>query len=144
MKAKKHLSFTPLREMISHQIRSWPDPRRQQSVDHSVHDAVMSGLACMYFQEPSLLQFQREMQERTHQNNLTTLFGVQTIPSSNTIKDVADDKDSRLLIPSSVTLSSAFNGAVNSISSSFIVDGPCAQLMGPNTTARILYAASSA
>ncbi len=99
MKAKKHLSFTPLRKMISDQIRSWPDPRRQQSVDHSVHDAVMSGLACMYFQEPSLLQFQRELQQRTHQNNLKTLFGVQAIPSSNTIKEVMDDQDSRLFNP---------------------------------------------
>jgi len=99
MKAKKHLSFTSLRKMASDQIRSWPDPRRQDSVDHSVHDAVMSALACMYFQEPSLLQFQREMEARTHQNNLRTLFGVQHIPSSNTIKDILDDKDSRLFNP---------------------------------------------
>ena len=99
MRAKKHLSSTALRKMVSHQINSWPDPRRQDSVDHSVHDAVMSGLACMYFQEPSLLQFQREMEARTHQNNLRTLFGVQHIPSSNTIKDILDDKDSRLFNP---------------------------------------------
>ncbi len=99
MKAKKHLSFTSLRKMASDQIRAWPDPRRQGSVDHSVHDAVMSALACMYFQEPSLLQFQREMEERTHQNNLRTLFGVQHIPGSNTIKEVLDGKDSRLFNP---------------------------------------------
>ena len=99
MKAKKHLSFTALRKMISNQVRSWLDPRRQKSTDHSVHDAVMSGLACMYFQEPSLLQFQRSMEERTHQNNLRTLFGVQNIPSSNTLKDILDDQDARLFNP---------------------------------------------
>lgn len=99
MKAKKHLSFTSLRKMVSDKIRTWLDPRRQESVDHSVHDAVMSGLACMYFQEPSLLQFQREMDERNHQNNLRTLFGVQRIPSSNAMKEILDDKESRLFNP---------------------------------------------
>ena len=99
MKAKKHLSFTALTKMISNQVRSWSDPRRQKSTDHSVHDAVMSGLACMYFQEPSLLQFQRSMEEHTHQNNLRTLFGVQNIPSSNTLKDILDDQDARLFNP---------------------------------------------
>jgi len=96
MKAKKHLSFTALIKMISNRVRSWSDPRRQKSTSHSVHDAVLSGLACMYFQEPSLLQFQREMEERRHQNNLRTLFGIQHIPSSNTLKEVLDDKDSQL------------------------------------------------
>ena len=104
MKAKKHLSFTALRKMISNQVRSWADPRRQNSTDHSVHDAVMSALACMYFQEPSLLQFQREMEERSHEHNLRTLFGVQNIPSSNTLKEILDDQDSRLLNPLSKTL----------------------------------------
>ena len=104
MKAKKHLSFTALRKMISNQVRAWADPRRQKSTDHSVHDAVMSALACMYFQEPSLLQFQREMEERSHENNLRTLFGVQNIPSSNTLKEILDDQDSRLFNPLSKTI----------------------------------------
>jgi len=99
MKAKKHLSFTALRKMISDQVRSWTDHRREKSTDHSVHDAVMSALACMFFQEPSLLQFQRSMEEHTHQNNLRTLFGVQNIPSSNTLKEVLDNQDARLFDP---------------------------------------------
>lgn len=99
MKVKKYLSFTALRKMISGQVRSWTDHRRENSTDHSVHDAVMSGLACMFFQEPSLLQFQRSMEERTHQNNLRTLFEVQDIPSSNTMKEVLDNQDTQLFIP---------------------------------------------
>jgi len=99
MKAKKHLSFTALRKMISAQVRTWPDSRRQNSTDHSLHDAVMSGLACMYFQEPSMLQFQKEMEELFHQNNLRTLFGVHTIPSSNAMKDILDNQDSQHFRP---------------------------------------------
>ena len=81
--------------MISTRIRTWGDPRREKNTDDSIHDVVMSGLACMYFQEPSLLQFQQEMESRYQQNNLHTLFDVKTIPSSNTMKGVLDHQDSQ-------------------------------------------------
>lgn len=81
--------------MISNNIRTWTDPRRQGSIDHSVHDAVLSGLACMYFQEPSLLQFQKELEKQTHSSNLQTMFGVKDIPSSNTMKEVLDNQNSQ-------------------------------------------------
>jgi len=94
MKLKKHLSFTPLRKFVSSEIRSWSDPRRQGSTDYSLHDAVMSGFACMYFQEPSLLQFQNEMEGSLQQNNLRTLFGVEEIPKTNALKEIVDAQDS--------------------------------------------------
>ncbi len=80
--------------MISTRVLSWLDTRREKSIDHSVHDVFMSGLACMYFQEPSLLQFQTEMESKYQQNNLRTLFDVKNIPSYNVIKEVLDEQDS--------------------------------------------------
>ena len=53
----------------------------------------------MYFQEPSLLQFQKEMEEKSHQNNLRTLFGVQDIPGTNAIKDILDEQNSKRFNP---------------------------------------------
>ena len=99
MKIKKFLSFTSLRKMISDKFRSLQDPRREKSTDHTIHDAMMSGLACMYFQEPSLLQFQTEMKKTYHTSNLQTLFDVKTIPSSNAMKDILDNQDSELFQP---------------------------------------------
>jgi len=99
MNIKKHLSFTALRKAISGHFRSWADPRREKSTDHILHDVAMSGLACMYFQEPSLLQFQTEMEKKFHQNNLRTLFNVKTIPSSNVMKSVLDNQDSQKFQP---------------------------------------------
>lgn len=99
MKIKKLLSFTSLRKMISDSARSWLDSRREKSTDHTIHDAVMSGLACMYFQQPSLLQFQTEMERIHHQHNMHTLFDVKKIPSSNTIKDILDNQDSQQFQP---------------------------------------------
>jgi len=99
MLAKKYLSFTPLRTMISHLVRGWKEARREASTDYSTHDVVMSGLACMYFQMPSLLQFQTDMEERSHQNNLRTIFGVQEIPGTNAMKEVLDNQDSTQFKP---------------------------------------------
>lgn len=104
MRTKKHLGFTALRKMISSHFRSWKDFRRQGSIDHSVHDVAMSAMACMYFQEPSLLQFQKEMEERSQQNNLRTLFNVQTIPSSNVMKEILDNQESRGFQPISKSI----------------------------------------
>ena len=99
VRAKKHLSFTALRKFVSSTVRSWEDSRRENSSLYSIHDAVMSGFACMYFQEPSLLQFQEQMEHDAHQNNLKTLFGVQNIPKSNALKDILDDQDSKAFNP---------------------------------------------
>jgi len=99
MKIKKYLSFTALRTMVSDRVRSWRDSRREKSTSHSLHDAVMSGLACMYFQEPLLLQFQTEMESKYPQNNLRTLFDVKTIPSANAMKAILDNQDSEPFQP---------------------------------------------
>jgi hypothetical protein len=94
MKIKKYLSFTALRKWVSSEVRQWPDTRRQESALYSIHDAVMSAFACMYFQAPSMLQFQQQMEEESQQNNLRTLFGVKNIPKTNALKEILDDQDS--------------------------------------------------
>lgn len=44
----------------------------------------------MFFQDPSLLQFQRRLQEKIHRNNLKTVFNVSAIPKDSQLKDVLD------------------------------------------------------
>ena len=44
----------------------------------------------MYFQEPSLAQFQLRMEEELHKNNLRTLFGVENIPQNSQLRDILD------------------------------------------------------
>lgn len=50
----------------------------------------MSAFACMYFQDPSLAQFQLRMEEEQHRNNLTTIFGVEQIPGDSQLRDILD------------------------------------------------------
>ena len=99
MKIKKHLNFTGLREKASEIFKSIPDWRQKSKITISIHDAMMSGFACMYFQDPSLLQFQKRMQEDQHRNNLNTLFGVENIPKETQMRDIMDGVDSDYLHP---------------------------------------------
>lgn len=84
MHIKKHLSFSNLRKILSERIGQIPDHRnlgdRVPYGWYLLHDCLMSGFAMMYFQDPSLLQFQRRLEDEYEQNNLRTLFNVQAIP----------------------------------------------------------------
>ncbi len=99
MKIKKHLGFSSLRKSISDVFRKIPDTRQALKVEISVHDALMSGFACMHFQDPSLLQFQIRMQEEQHQNNLRALFDVKNIPKETQMREIIDGIDSDYFRP---------------------------------------------
>ncbi len=99
MKPKKHLSFGSLRNFMSNHIRGYPDWRQKNKSNYDIHDAVMSGFACMYFQSPSLLQFQTELQESQRSNNLKTLYGVSNIPENTQLRSIVDHVDSEYLRP---------------------------------------------
>jgi hypothetical protein len=66
------------------------DPRDQGKLDHTLQDVVMSATAMMHFQDRSLLQFQKHLEDTYHYSNLTTLFEVQSIPKSSQMKDTLD------------------------------------------------------
>lgn len=94
MQPKKHLSFGNLRKTISGRALQIEDPRREGSVEHSIHDCCLSAFAMMFFQDPSMLAFQRRLQDDGNKNNLQTIFGVGSIPKATQLRDVID------LIPS--------------------------------------------
>ena len=91
MNPKKHLSFTNLRRAMSEIFNNIPEFRQAGKIKYSLHDAIMSGFACMHFQDPSLLHFQARMQEEQHQNNLRTLFGVKNIPKETQMREIIDE-----------------------------------------------------
>jgi hypothetical protein len=90
MHIKKHISFTALRMWTSHIFKQIPEWRQASKVDISIHDAMMSGLACMYFQDPSLAQFQRQLQDARNLNNLKTLFAVEVVPKESQMRNIID------------------------------------------------------
>lgn len=99
VKIKKHLNFSDLRKKASEIFASVPDWRQKSKITINIHDAMMSGLACMYFQDPSLLQFQKRLQEKQHRNNLHTLFGVEQVPKETQMREITDGVDSEYFRP---------------------------------------------
>lgn len=94
MKLKKHLSFTSLSKTLSSCFNKIPEHRQASKIDYSIHDALMSGFACMHFQDPSLLQFQKRLEKKHHKNNLQTLLGIKAIPESTQLRDIIDGVNS--------------------------------------------------
>ena len=96
---KKHLSFDSLRETISTHLLNIEDHRILGRCHHSLHDAVMSSFACMFFQDPSLSEFQRRMEMDRNENNLRSIFSVKTIPKNSQLRDIIDAVESESFRP---------------------------------------------
>jgi hypothetical protein len=87
---KKHLSFSAIRKAVSELFEKIDDPRQSGKVDYSLHDCLMSGLAMMFFQDPSVLSFQRRMQDRMQDCNLKAMFAVKDIPTDSALRLILD------------------------------------------------------
>ena len=97
LKTKKHLNFNALRKSLSECFSAIPDKRQQNKCIFSQHDILMSAFACMYFQDPSLLHFQKRLEQKYQSNNLKTIFNVSNIPSDSQLRDVIDEVPSEAL-----------------------------------------------
>lgn len=69
MHLKKYLNFKSLREVAQESFELIPDKRAGNS-SNTIRDVMSAGLACMYFQSPSLLDFQRRMQTKEQRTNI--------------------------------------------------------------------------
>ena len=87
MHSKKHLSFSAIQGMIADKFANAQDTRAPNA-SNSIKDTMLSGLACMYFQSDSLLEFQRAMERRQQRNNLRSMFSVQNLPTDQGIRNV--------------------------------------------------------
>jgi hypothetical protein len=78
------------------------DGRRDgYDLKYGIMDAVKSacqqaGNGVFFFQHPSMLQFQRAMQEKRKRNNVTSILGVREIPSDTQIKTLIDSVEPAL------------------------------------------------
>lgn len=99
MHYKTHLSFNAMRKAISEVFLTITDKRQSGKVDFELHDCLMSALAMMFFQDPSLLSFQRRMQDRMQCSNLKNMFNVRDIPGDAVLRKVLDAVDTQKISP---------------------------------------------
>ena len=96
MHIKEHIGFTGLREILSGHFDRCADPRQRKGT-YPLRDCLMSAFAMMYFQDSSLLEFQRRFQIVKEKNNLQTIFKVDKIPQDSQLRDLIDGCDPRCL-----------------------------------------------
>ena len=99
MGIEKKLSFGNLRKTVSKRSIEIPEFREIGKIKYSLHDACLSSLGMMFFQDPSMLEFQRRLQNAVQQNNLQTMFNVSDIPKDNQLRDIIDNVPSEELYP---------------------------------------------
>jgi len=92
MHSKKHLSFSAIRDMITEKLSIIKDTRAANT-SNSIVEVMLSGLACMYYQSVSLLEFQRQMETLEQRNNLRSMFKVQNLPTDQGMRNVIDQVD---------------------------------------------------
>lgn len=90
MRPLESLSLESIVSLLSDTFQSLPDLRHPHRVAFQLHDTLLSAFACMFFQHPSLLQFQRRMKERRGRCNLETIFGVTQVPSDSQMREILD------------------------------------------------------
>jgi len=76
--------------MLSKRFLQVEDARNAEKVKYNLHDFFMTGLAMMYFQDPSLLTFQKKLQTAYNFNNLKTIFKIESIPKETQLRDILD------------------------------------------------------
>ncbi len=90
MHIKKHLGFTGLRKNLSIKFLETEDKREPTMTKHCIHDVLMAGFAMMYFQDPSLLRFQKRLDIASNWNNLKTMFNIKSVPGDTQMRDILD------------------------------------------------------
>ena len=96
---KKHLSFGSLVGALRNLLECVEDKRQSHRIQYELADVGLSAFACMFFQDPSILAFQKRMQDKKELSNFNTLFGVERIPESTQLRDVLDVASSEHLQP---------------------------------------------
>jgi hypothetical protein len=90
MRPLKSLTLQAMIGRLSETFKRIPDERAKDRVNYPLHDTLMSGLALMFYQHPSLLQFQRVMKQKRGRCNLETIFGVNEVPSDTQMREILD------------------------------------------------------
>jgi hypothetical protein len=97
MRPLKSLTLEAMVDFLATTFRALEDSRAVDQLTYPLHDTLMSGFALMFFQHPSLLQFQRAMGQKRRRCNLESIFGVHDVPSDTQMREILDGVDPEVL-----------------------------------------------
>lgn len=84
------LSFDRLRTILVATVTQLPDQRTRPNTKYEMADAALGAFAVFFMQSPSFLAHQRDMQRLKGQNNASSLFGLDQVPSDPQIRNLLD------------------------------------------------------
>jgi hypothetical protein len=85
------LGFEDLKGILHRRIAALPDHRKPgPNTRYHIQDAALGAFGVFFTQSPSFLEYQRHLQQTKGHNNACTLFGVETIPCNNQIRNLLD------------------------------------------------------
>jgi len=90
MRPLQTLTFDAFRDDLARTFAQIEDTRDPQRLTWELAAVLMSAFAMLFFQHPSLLEYQRRMKERTGQSNLERVFRVLAIPSDTQMREILD------------------------------------------------------
>src|SRR5713101_900069 len=90
MRPLKSLTLEAIVELLATTFGELEDPRAADQLTYPLHDPLMSGFALMFFPHPSLLPFQRALQQKRRRCHLQTIFGVPEVPSDTQMREIRD------------------------------------------------------
>jgi hypothetical protein len=97
MRPLKSLTLETLVELLATTFGELEGPRAADQLHYPLRETLRSGFALMFFQHPSLLQFQRAMQQKRRRCNLETIFGVHDVPSDTQMREILDGVEPEVL-----------------------------------------------
>jgi hypothetical protein len=90
MRPLQKLTFDAFRDMWATTFAAIADHRDPRRITWELPAVLMSAFAMLFFQHPSLLEYQRRMQKRTGRSNLERVFQVEEIPSDTQMREILD------------------------------------------------------
>ena len=90
MRPLKKLTFDAFRDELATTFAQIAYPRDPQRLTWEMPAVLMSAFAMLFFQHPSLLEYQRRMKQRRGQSNLERVFQVVAIPSDTQMREILD------------------------------------------------------
>jgi hypothetical protein len=91
MRPLKSLTLEAIVDLLATTFGAVEDARAVEYLRYPLQDTLLSGFAVMFFQHPSLLQFQRAMEKRRQRCNLQMIFGVRDVPSDTQMREILDE-----------------------------------------------------
>jgi len=95
----KRLSLSKLNHMLQTVLEGLPEHRKGKNTIYLIRDAALGAFSVFFMQSASFLAHQENMQSQAGHNNAASLFGLETIPSDNQIRNLLDPLSPEHIFP---------------------------------------------